>query len=245
MKTSISIFVFISIIFSCSDSDSALAPANEVLETIMDIDGNPYGVIKIGDQQWMNLNLKTTKYNDGTPIEFAPGFESWDSASDFGVPSYSYLDNDESFIDDLGMFYNFYAVDPMYNGGKNICPQGWHIPSLDEWNDLRLFIDPNGSLSNNTAGGCLMETSDKYWNDENTHANNKFGFTARAAGDRSGSSSLFGDFKRTAIFWTATAEEGPDSFRAHYVTLTKGIADIDFLVPKIKGMGYSCRCMKN
>jgi hypothetical protein len=41
--------------------------------TVTDIDGNVYPTATIGAEIWMLKNLRTTRYNDGTPIIYEPG----------------------------------------------------------------------------------------------------------------------------------------------------------------------------
>lgn len=47
------------------------------LEDVQDIDGNWYKSIKIGTQVWFNQALKTTSYNDGTPIPNVTDNSAW------------------------------------------------------------------------------------------------------------------------------------------------------------------------
>jgi uncharacterized protein (TIGR02145 family) len=46
-------------------------------ETVADYDGNIYDVVTIGTQKWTAQNLKTTHYNDGTPIPQISNYNDW------------------------------------------------------------------------------------------------------------------------------------------------------------------------
>jgi hypothetical protein len=105
----------------------------EITDKIKDIDGNEYGIVTIGNQIWMAENLRTTKFNDGTPIPLVTNHEAWYKLNS---PGYCWYDNDEKkYRDVYGALYNWYAV----NTGK-LCPKGWHVPSDAEWTELITFL---------------------------------------------------------------------------------------------------------
>jgi uncharacterized protein (TIGR02145 family) len=151
-----------------------------------DQDGNVYTSVTIGTQEWMVENLKTTKYNDGTPILLVTGRAAWKRFT----PGYSWYDNDKTtYKATYGALYNWYAVDSASNGGKNVCPVGWHVPSYVEWSTLTTYMG-----GDSVAGGKLKETGTAHWLYPNTGATNETGFTAFPGGLRSddGSFNLIG-----------------------------------------------------
>jgi len=60
-------------------------------DTIIDIDNNIYKTVTIGSSIWMAENLKTTKFNDGTPIQLCRNNIIWKSLI---VPGYCWYNND-------------------------------------------------------------------------------------------------------------------------------------------------------
>ena len=48
-------------------------------ETVTDYDGNIYGTVQIGDQVWMQENLKVTHYADGSAIPLVEDSSAWDA----------------------------------------------------------------------------------------------------------------------------------------------------------------------
>jgi len=112
-----------------------------------DVEGNSYNTVKIGTQVWMAENLKTTKYNDGTPIPNITDNTAWGALT---TGAYGDYNNTPSNSTTYGRLYNWYAVDNnaatkvASNGGKNVCPTGWHIPSYAEWTTLTDYLTNNG-----------------------------------------------------------------------------------------------------
>ncbi|NLA50396.1 MAG: T9SS type A sorting domain-containing protein, partial [Bacteroidales bacterium] len=149
-------------------------------------DGNYYNypLIQIGGQIWMAENLKTTKLNDNSAINYALNVLS---------PAYCWYNNDEStYKNSYGGLYNYYAV----STGK-LCPVGWHIPTQDEWT---ILTDFSGDTS--VAGGKLKETGTKHWKSPNTGATNEFGFTALPGGAYN---TKFFDVNQNTYWWSGTS----------------------------------------
>ena len=104
------------------------------------LDGDVYPLIEIWEQCWMKENLHTTRYADGTaiPIGYIRYYDEAHRYSPFGM---------ESLASRYGWLYNWPAVmhgDSTSNtnpsGVQGICPNGWHVPSMEEWQQLRQYL---------------------------------------------------------------------------------------------------------
>ena len=157
-----------------------------------DDDDNHYPVVKIGTQTWMAQNLKTTKYNDGTPIPLVTDAGTW---VDLSTPAYCWYNNDSAtYSNTYGSLYNWHTV----NTGK-LCPTGWHVPTDAEWTTLTTYLG-----GESIAGGKLKETDTTHWYSPNTGANNETGFTALPGGYRSSLSGTFDDVGNYGAWWSST-----------------------------------------
>ena len=151
-------------------------------QTLKDINGNVYNTVTIGTQVWMKENLKTTKYNDGSAITYIKIDSTWASLT---TGAYCDYENTPGNSTTYGRLYNWYVIDNNAatkvsgNGGKNVCPTGWHVPSNLEWTTLITY-----SGGDSVAGGVLKETGSTHWADPNWGASNESGFTALPGGGR-------------------------------------------------------------
>ena len=134
-------------------------------------DGTVYKTVKIGDQWWMAENLKETQYRNGDEIPEVDYNTSWEDISTGARCGYRW---DETYIETYGFLYNWYAV----NDSRSIAPNGWHVPTDDEWSTLQ------NTLGGTMAGGKLKETGTTHWESPNTGATNKSRFTALPGGYR-------------------------------------------------------------
>jgi len=97
-----------------------------------------YPVVKIGDNFWMGANLRAIKYSDGTP------FTTVDLASK------TYTGGAVTDPDVIGQYYTWpTALRSWQSAGSNentiiqgVCPDGWHISTLADWNALINDLSP-------------------------------------------------------------------------------------------------------
>lgn len=168
---------------------------------LTDIDGNVYNTVVIGTQVWMAENLRTTHLKNGAEIPLVESDTAW---ANLMTPGYCWYGDYEAFfrLNHYGALYNFYAV----STGK-LCPQGWHVPDIDEWYTLITY------LGNDIAGGKMKETGTLNWLQPNSGATNESGFNALPGGFRN---TYYKDYKRFRVsgyFWHSNRS---DAMRVEY-----------------------------
>lgn len=239
--------------FSAGEFDGRPCPD---APTVTDIDGNTYTTVQIGCQCWMRENLRTTRYADGTPVPI-------DTAKYSDYEPYAYYpDHDKRNVAVYGYLYNWDAAmgkespsDANPSGVQGICPDGWHLPSMPEFNDLELHVSSIDRYvcdnEKSHIGKALADTSG--WDDfssENPHllhspghdqaSNNATGFSALPAGDVIGGPENY--FHQSAYFWTSTEFS---SYQASYRYVDHDMPVFGINYDSHKRTGRNVRCVKN
>jgi len=216
--------------------------------SVTDIDGNVYNTVLVGEQCWLRENLKTTHYKNGTPINY-PGTNNaaWQSDT---VGAYAWFNNNIAWKEIYGSLYNWFAaVNP--NG---LCPEGWHLPTNDEWYVLTDLIggaqSPNGNKLkscrqvNSSIGGGCSTTVHPRWNEHSiNYGTNDYGFSCLSGGgrDQFGSFGLSGP-GISGVWWSSTPSYIPGDVWARVLLHNYGQVDIGFWG---KNFGFSVRCLRN
>ncbi len=196
-------------------------------ETVADIDGNIYRTVVIGSQVWFGENLKSTKYDNGEPIQEVTGETQWLNLTS---GAYCEYDNNPANTPVYGLLYNWHAV----KDSRNVCPTGWHVPTYDDWTELVDFLGGESA-----AGGKLKEKGIAHWISPNAGATDDYGFTALPSGYR-----MDGTFRQPgyyAVFWSSTEEDATDGW---ILTLISSSTQ-SYLESAYKTDGLSVRCIKN
>lgn len=192
--------------------------------SVSDNDGNTYKTIQIGSQIWMAENLKTTKFNDNTPVPFVTEVAIW---SALAAPGYTWYNNDSIAY---GALYNWYAVKT-----AKLCPTGWHVPSDDEWTGLTTYLG-----GDNIAGDKIKESGTLHWLSPNTTATNESGLTGLPGGYRT-YIGTFGNIKKIGYWWSSTSFNSVD---AYYRFISSDYNQVVRSNSNQKG-GFSVRCLKD
>jgi uncharacterized protein (TIGR02145 family) len=111
-----------------------------IAQTIIDIDGNHYKTIKIGNETWMSQNLNVSHFRNGDTIPEVTDMKGWQNAWRNKTPAWCYPQNLQKFGPSYGKLYNWYAViDP-----RGLAPANCKIPTASEWMNLINFFGDSG-----------------------------------------------------------------------------------------------------
>jgi uncharacterized protein (TIGR02145 family) len=114
-------------------------------------DGNWYRKTRIGEQVWMAENLRWL------PEVTASSMISWVD------PMYYVYDYQGFDVNEAGQANNYHKYGVLYNpvAAETACPEGWKLPSAEDWEELREYT--TSAIPDISPGLLLKSTS--YWNE--------------------------------------------------------------------------------
>ncbi|NLA15939.1 MAG: hypothetical protein GX877_05310 [Bacteroidales bacterium] len=184
-------------------------------------DGKEYKMVKIGTQIWMAENLAFMPYVTNLSEEvttkkqyFVYDYDGGDLAAAKATENY----------ETYGALYNWHAA-------LTACPDGWHLPTHEEWKQLA------GHVKNNVGGRLKAIT---HWKEPNINANNRSGFSALPGGALS-HPLQYRDIGEAGYWWTATAD---DQENARCLELSYQ-HNVGLETQTFKADGLSVRCVRN
>ena len=144
-------------------------------------DGKTYKTVIIGKQTWVTENLNISTFRNGDPIPEAKTAEEWKKAGEEGKPAWCYYDNIPKNGEKSGKLYNWFAI----ADNRNICPEGWRIPTIGDFEILIKQYDINFTFENKYATSKIAGTFLKNTNGWNyNNGTNESGFAAIPGGRR-------------------------------------------------------------
>lgn len=192
-------------------------------------DGHVYEWVKIGDQIWMAENLAYA------PYVCAPD-------SQCGIWVYGY-----SGIGAYGENYFTYGCLYDWETANKVCPEGWHLPSDEEWMEMENFLGMDNAELDDTdlfrgqeanIGGKLKEIGNSHWKIPNYGATNETGFSALPGG---GKYNNFLSKIEAGCFWTSTKDNSNSAVTRVYSSDHGGSSRYNHKLE----FGLSIRCIKD
>ena len=248
MKKTIVYFFALVFIYSCTPQD---AP-----NTFTDSrDGKVYKTVTIGEQVWMAENLAYLPSVVGPatgsttePHYYVYGYDGTD------VEAAKAQTKSTNIYTTYGVLYNWPAA-------LTACPEGWHLPSDEEWTQLETYLANNGHNYDGSVGGdnfrdkiAISLASATGWDAYastnpgaigNTNPaydayRNKSGFSALPGGCRN-YAGTFGTIELFGYWWSSTETSTADAWYRSLGYHTSGVDRSHYL----KDDGFSVRCIRD
>ena len=198
-------------------------------------DNKAYKWIKIGTQIWMAKNLAYLP-------AVSPSADGSENDPFYYV--YDYEGNNVS-IAKATLGYSTYGVLYNWMAAQTACPNGWHLPSDDEW---KVFVKYLGQLDADVVGwgssGFVGKNikSTYGWNNSG-NGDDISGFTVLPGGLRFYNGG-FGFVGSSAYFWSSTEFSASSTTYAWFRLMMASVDDV-YRHNWELSFGHSVRCIKN
>jgi uncharacterized protein (TIGR02145 family) len=211
--------------------------------------------ITIGNQIWSSRNLDIDTFRNGEKILEVNSTEEWKKANAECIPSWCNYDFDSENGKLYGKLYNWYAI----NDPKGLAPDGWRIPTRDDWNDLNVFLTPpmpegmwpseySNFLGKNKLVGARLKSVSGWAKSDykgNGNGTDEFGFCVLPSGLHDGKNMNHSNgLTIEAKFWSASKD---NTEITSYIEFALNLQS-DFYIRNYKFVDYpmsmSVRCIK-
>lgn len=186
--------------------------------------GKTYHTVQIESQCWLKENLDV-----GTRINGAQ------EQTENGIIERWCYDDDSINCNIYGALYQWNEA-MQYDtseGTQGICPTGWHIPTLVEFQTCSTAVSGDGN--------ALKAVEQGSWYGEGT---NTSGFSGLLAGNGN-SGGIYTDLYYLSSFWSSTEEDAYPPEEIAYSLSLFGDGNTLYMAPNVKVYGISLRCVKD
>lgn len=223
------------------DADGLIAAVTKTLSVAATYDGTfeyqgrSYKYKNIGTQTWMTENLAWLP-------EVFPSSDGGVQESFYYVIGYEGYTLSEAIVLDA---YFTYGVLYNYHAAMTACPEGWHLPSDNEWKSLEAYlgldeveVDHTGDRTSGNIGRMLKST--EHWTNDGAGSNLSC-FNAMPGGNRSSYNRIFGGLGTYAGFWTST----PGGSSNYFCRVLTGTSNGITRTSTTTSVGLSIRCIRD
>jgi uncharacterized protein (TIGR02145 family) len=201
--------------------------------SMIDQEGNAYKTIVIGTQEWMAENLNTSIYRNGDAIPTDLSNTEW-AATQLGA--WTYYNDDMSNECPHGKLYNWFTcVDD-----RQLCPTNWRIPTNEEWIQLTTHLGGAEISGGKMKSTGTLETSNGWWFEPNTSADNISGFSGTSAGYRL-NDGFYANLGYTSYWWSSSEFNTEDALHHFLLSYSPSTGSNN----SMKQHGFSVRCLRD
>jgi len=205
--------------------------------TVTDVDGNVYKTVKIGNQWWMAENLRVTRFVNGESVVQIDANVSDTVWAGLSEPAYTSINDGQ-----YGLLYNY----PVVESSNSIAPEGWHVPTDEDWKILEKEIGMSQSESDalgwrgSSEAELLASKNSMGWPAGAVlFGLDEYGFNAKPGGCRVFNGEL--NLQGNLAFWWSASMNGDEGWYRYIDANQTRI----FRQHTYKGYGMSIRCVKN